>query len=475
MGDTEQVPIIEQEQPDPVEMQNHLDFLTQRMEAMATNSEVDDLTKRLDKFTAKPEFRKPKLPAKCPAKFKRGGDICFSTYAQNLNNYFRILRVNQDERSNCLLTYLEPQDFEAVIRIHPLTDLNAMEYNDLTEAIAAVLDQKMTQASALAKLMSFKQGDLPMAQYLKRIEFLALKAYSEAKHKESREIALMSAIQANCKSKTLSFQIHQFIADAGTSVEYTDVAKKCLELDLVLNQGVQSEEEDEFNNTANQMNIFNIKGETENKTEFQKPKCWICESTDHFKAECPKNKDAAIKSSEENIQKYPNKFGDNGIKTFKNQYNNSRSNQNMQNSPQDWNQNNQIQFRPNFRAGFQFRPRNFNNQWQNNFNRNRGYNTSNFRQNYRPNRPYNGPNPRFQQNYRRPVNIIQNSPRRVNFNPSNRGNYKDRGGPNRNFVRRPVNLIVGKKEHKNTTNDSKNEEPTASQDSGETLNWEWGY
>ena len=70
MADTEQ-DVIEQEQPDPVEMQTQLDILAQCMEAMATNTEVDDLTKRLDKFTAKPEFRKPKLPAKCPAKFKR--------------------------------------------------------------------------------------------------------------------------------------------------------------------------------------------------------------------------------------------------------------------------------------------------------------------------------------------------------------------------------------------------------------------
>ena len=83
----------------------------------------------------------------------------------------------------------------------------------------------MTQASALSKLMSFKQGDLSMAQFLKKLEFLASKRYPDQKHKESREIALMSAIQTNCRSKTLDFQIHHYIADGKGAIEYSDVAK----------------------------------------------------------------------------------------------------------------------------------------------------------------------------------------------------------------------------------------------------------
>ena len=146
----------------------------------------------------------------------------------------------------------------------------------------------------------------------------------------------------------------------------------------------------------------------------------------------------------------------------------------MNNNRQNCNRNGQ--FQRNF--GYNYRPDNFNNQWNRGAGNFRGsYNNGfNGRQNYRPyNRNYNNVGFRNQNEYRRPMNLMQDGRQRTDQGQgNNQGNNNNYRGQNKGGARFPVNLIVADKEKGKNYNKSKNTQESNIEENEGALNWDWG-
>ena len=223
---------------------------------MAANPEenktaIEKLTTDVQNLT----IHKRKLPAKPPPIYKRS-DGNFLKYAQSLNNYFRIMNVEESERPKLLLTYLGLDKYESVTRVYPADILGNEVYNVAAEKIASVLDENITEAGGMAKLMAYKQKDAPMSKFLKKLEGYANKAFPEENMKQARERCLMNAIQANCRSKVLAYEIYNFIKNQPRT--YPEVALKCIELEAILGNG-DSDYDNGFEDKEKEISILQVK------------------------------------------------------------------------------------------------------------------------------------------------------------------------------------------------------------------------
>ena len=294
-----------------------------------------------------------KLPAKIPGVYKRE-DGSFRKYALQVENYLKIMGVETENRSNVLLTFLSPEDFENVTRIYDFAQLKSDEFEKTVNHIAKVLDENLTEAASMAKLLNTKQGNMTMQQFLKKLEGYANQAFPESSMSEARERCLISALTTNCKSKALSFQIYTFVNSKldGSKPSFNEVAMKAIELSSIL--GAYDENDDEADRGTG-ISVFHVKSD-ENPKNIKR--CHICMSDQHLKASCPQNTNKRTNGERNNYQNNSNKkdWGQNSGEQKFNGYNYGGQKYNGQNfNGQNFNG-------QNF-SGQNFRP-------QNNFGRN---------------------------------------------------------------------------------------------------------
>ena len=398
---------------------------------MATAVENKTLIDKLADDVKNLSVHKRKLPAKPPPIYKRS-DGNFLNYAQSLNNYFRIMSVDQDERSKLLLTYLGLDDYEAVTRIYPADQLGNEPYIEAAEKIAGILEENISEAGSMAKLMSCKQNDMSMTKFLKKLENYAHKAFPEEKLKDARQKCLMNAIQANCRSKVLAYEVYNFIKDKAPN--YNEVALKCIELEAILGQS-NDDYDANFEEKEKEFSILQVRENTNPPPKDNKPsdkKCYICNSPDHFKASCPENHiNKAPPRNNYNANRWPTRKNNSGRNFYRNtSYN--RGNNYRSNSYPSYNRFNSINF-----TG------------RSNFNRNNSrpyFNKQNFRPYYQSQfsgpRNYNPQHRNWTQN--RPVyNVQRHRPFfNKNFQKQNKStSFHNNSGYKFNNKRRPINLI----------------------------------
>ena len=202
---------------------------------------------------------KKKLPAKPPNIYKQS-DGSFRKYALQLENYFKIMGVENDNRSNVLLTFLSPEDFESCTRIYNIDQLKSDSFDKTVNHIAKVLDETMTEAASMAKLLNTKQGNMSMQQFLKKLEGYAIQSFPEITMAAARDRCLISALTTNCRSKSLSFQIYTFVNSKidGSKPSFNEIAMKAIELDSIL--GAYEDNEENFDKGSG-INVLNIKAD----------------------------------------------------------------------------------------------------------------------------------------------------------------------------------------------------------------------
>lgn len=383
---------------------------------------IDKLTRDVKNLS----IHKRKLPAKPPPIYKKS-DGNFLNYSQSLNNYLKIMNVEEEERPKLLLTYLGLDDYEAVTRIYPADKLGSENYNAVAEKIASILEENISEAGSMAKLMSCKQNDMSMSKFLKKLESYANKAFPEVNLKEAREKCLMSAIQANCRSKVLAYEIYNFIKDKGPA--YNEVALKCIELEAILGQS-NDDYDANFEEKEKEISILQIRDNTNPPPKDNKPidkKCFICDSTDHLKAFCPENR--INKAPPRNMS---NNYNSNSSRNFYRNTSYNRGNNYRSNSCPPHNRFNSINFtgRSNFNRNYSrpyFNKQNSRPYYQSQFSGPRNYNPQ--RRNWTQNRPV--------YNVQRQRPFFNNNFQRQNKSTS----FHSNSGYNFNNKRRPINLI----------------------------------
>ena len=329
----------------------------------------------LEKEVAELKKHKVKLPARSPGIFKASDGISFANFANNLDNYMRVMRVPEDQRSNVLLTFLSNKDYNNVVRIYDAKKLGSEKYEEAVEKIGYVLNENLSSATALSKMLSLKQGTTPIRDFISNLETLAIIALPEADMKQARERCLISSIQAGCRSKVLAYEIHNFCKSKIPSPSFSEVALKVIELDAIL-----GEDEDEGLNGLNKefASILQVKEEKSSKL------CYECQSDQHFVAQCPqrKKKLQISQSKEDNNKNYDEAQStsnsvDKQNSNFDNNNNNIEDNFGNQfyNSIPFYPQN--VNYRPLYNNRQNFVP-NFNRQNNQHFNR-PNYNRQNFR------------------------------------------------------------------------------------------------
>ena len=302
---------------------------------------------------------------------------------------------------------MSSKDYNNVVRIYDAKKLGSENYEDVVEKISYVLNENLSSATALSRMLSLKQGTMPIRDFISNLEALAIIAFPEKNFQQARERCLISSIQAGCRSKVLRYEIHNFCKSKMPSPNFSEVALKVIELDAIL-----GEDDDDSLNGLNKefASILQVKEEKSNNL------CYECQSDQHYVAQCPQRKKKlqisqnnesnnkiydATQDTSNSLDKQNSNFNNNKMENdFGNQFHNS-----MPYYPQNvnWRQffNNRQNFVPTFNRRYNqnfnrqnFNPQNFQmQQFQRPFINRQNYNGINFnRQNSYP--PYNNQNRR---------------------------------------------------------------------------------
>ena len=385
----------------------------------ATNKQAQDIAEQkvsIDAINAelnRLKISKNKTPAKPPPVFD-AKKFSFHTWAAFAKNYFDRTSINNDDDVGLLLTYLNPADYSAVCRVYKPDDLVKANFDQAVDMISHIISDKVDRSKAVSRLLKQKQGNLSIQEFLNKLAEMAEIGFPEPDMEDAKQRCLTSALQANVRSKLLSYEIHRFLKDK-PNITFEDLSLRVLELEQVLAGDDSGDEELEKTHNSRSLDVFNVTTQDQKQTtNKQVRKCFICQSPEHLKANCPQ-KPKFNNATNYNSRQRPNR-NFNGY-----QRNNFRRNY----TPQNYRQN----FRP-FRRSY--RP------WQNN-----RPNRNNFGNNYRNNqvnyvRNRNQNNSRFQRNPR--PNYRQNFNRGSN-NQNFRNNGRNRNFQNQNWRRNTVKLI----------------------------------
>ena len=359
------------------------------------------------------KISKNKTPAKPPPVFD-AKKFSFHTWAAFAKNYFSRTSINSDDDVGLLLTYLNPADYSAVCRVYRPDALIAENFDKAVDKISHIISDKVDRSKAVSKLLKQKQGNLSIQEFLNKLAEMAEIGFPEPDMEDAKQRCLTSALQANVRSKLLSYEIHRFLTDR-PNITFEELSLRVLELEQVLAGEESGDEELDRTHNSRSLDVLNVTSQSQKQTtNNQVRKCFICQSPEHLKANCPQ-KPKPNSTTNYNSRQRPNR-NFNGY-----QRNNFRRNY----TPQNYRQN----FRP-FRRPY--RPWQNNRPYRNNFGNNYRYNQVNYIRNRHQN------NSRFQRNSR--PNFRQNFNRSSN-NQNYRNNGRNRNFQNKNWRHNTVKFI----------------------------------
>ena len=252
------------------------DIADQKVSIDAINAELNRL-----------KISKNKTPAKPPPVFD-AKKFSFHTWAAFAKNYFNRTSINHDDDVGLLLTYLNPADYSAVCRVYKPADLVAANFDQAVDMISHIISDKVDRSKAVSKLLSQKQGNLSIQEFLNKLAEMAEIGFPEPDMEDAKQRCLTSALQANVRSKLLSYEIHRFLKDK-PNITFEDLSLRVLELEQVLAGEDSGDEELERTHNSRSLDVLNVTTQSQNQTTHnQVRKCFVCQSPDHLVRNCPR-------------------------------------------------------------------------------------------------------------------------------------------------------------------------------------------
>lgn len=247
---------------------------------MATTESNKDLIDELTTKMTTLSTHRRKLPAKPPATFTYGaGD--FKKFSQKVCNYLKTMAVSPDDRVQCLLTYLDSKSYSMVTRVYSVEQLKTQNYETATGLIAGLLTIAISETDATRKLINIKQGSLEMLEYIAKLEQYADLAFPAERDKQAREKCIKAALISGAKSGHLKFELQKFRKDGnGDDRSFSDMCLKAVELETLISKD-DTDTGEEF--------VFEVdeKPSSSVTQSHGTRKCFVCDSDQHLKAQCP--------------------------------------------------------------------------------------------------------------------------------------------------------------------------------------------
>ena len=254
----------------------------------ATTKQASDIAKQAAEITRlnaeldRLKVSKNKTPAKPPPVFD-STKLCFHTWAAFAKNYFDRTSINPAENVGLLLTYLNPDDYSAVCRVYNIDNLVNERYENAVDMISHIISDKVDRNKAVSRLMGLKQGNMSISRFLQKLSELAEIGFPEDNMKNAKQRCLTSALQANVRSKLLSYEIHRILT-SNPLIPFEDLSLRVLELEQVLAGEDEGDEElDWAMNPRRQSNVLNVDEYNNSETR----RCYLCQSPGHIQRYCP--------------------------------------------------------------------------------------------------------------------------------------------------------------------------------------------
>ena len=254
----------------------------------ATTKQASDIAKQAAEITRlnaeldRLKVSKNKTPAKPPPVFD-STKLCFHTWAAFAKNYFDRTSINPAENVGLLLTYLNPDDYSAVCRVYNIDNLVNERYENAVDMISHIISDKVDRNKAVSRLMGLKQGNMSISRFLQKLSGLAEIGFPEDNMKNAKQRCLNSALQANVRSKLLSYEIHRILT-SNPLIPFEDLSLRVLELEQVLAGEDEGDEElDWAMNPRRQSNVLNVDEYNNSETR----RCYLCQSPGHIQRYCP--------------------------------------------------------------------------------------------------------------------------------------------------------------------------------------------
>ena len=253
-------------------------------------TKLADLTKQLKDL--KTTIGEKRLPCREPSSFD---ESCrdFKAWAASVENFLATKGVKQGNRVRCLLTYLESEVYNHIMRVTTTADLEPLDYNEAVDRIARIVDQELSDVEACIKLSSKKQGGLSLKKYLIDIECLASLAWPSQSDRKAREKNLIATLLNGVGSKSITFELYKYRTnDQGQPRSFADICAKALDLDML----IKSRSDDDSSDLV----VLNVEKEVK--------KCHICASPQHLRSQCTMRKPQE-RTQFQQAQSRPQNFG----------------------------------------------------------------------------------------------------------------------------------------------------------------------
>ena len=179
-----------------------------------------------------------KMPARMPDQFEYG-EVDFEAFAATVLNYMKTMNVNQADRVACLLTFLNRQAFTLVTRVYNEDKLVTTAWDKAVENIASVLTQKMNRSEAMVKLLSLKQRNSDLQEFISEIERMSLLSFPSATEMGVKDRCMSATLTAGALNAQVRFELAKFQEERSKQkppviVTFGDLCVKAMEVNALI-------------------------------------------------------------------------------------------------------------------------------------------------------------------------------------------------------------------------------------------------
>ena len=251
----------------------------------AAKKQASDIQKLNDELQKLRIVRQNKT-AKQPPVFN-AEKYTFHTWSGFAKNYFVRTGTDSTAYVGLLLTYLSPDDYSAVSRVYDMEELMEKRYDEAVDCISHIISDKVDRSKAVSRLMRLRQGNSTIQEFIQKLSEMAKVGFPEPAMENAKQRCLTSALQANVRSKLLSYEIHRYLSDKPT-ISFEDLSLKVLELEQVLAGEDSGDEDTKRTEDSETLGIFNVTDYSAPATQVRR--CFVCNSANHLQRDCPQGR-----------------------------------------------------------------------------------------------------------------------------------------------------------------------------------------